>query len=74
VAQAIRLPPRTTYQLPAPLGQAASSASRVKPMSPRVAAAVAQAWYGDGDASQNASSLRAASRSGTELGTRSGSG
>ena len=55
VAQATSVPPRTTNQRPGSPGQAASSARRVNPASASRAAAVAQAWYGDGEASQNAS-------------------
>jgi hypothetical protein len=35
-----------------------------------MAAAVAQAWYGDGEASQNPSSRRAASRAGADTRAR----
>jgi hypothetical protein len=62
-AQATSVPPRTTNQRPAPLGHGASSASRVKPTSVSMAAAVLQAWNGEGEASQNARRRRAASRS-----------
>jgi hypothetical protein len=70
VAQATRLPPRTTNHRPGSPDQAASSATRVNPASPSIAAAVAQAWYGEGEASQKASSRRAASRSGAVVVTK----
>ncbi len=63
VTHATRVPPRTTNQRPGSPGQVASSARRVKPASPSRAAAVAHAWYGDGEASQKPSRRRAASRS-----------
>ena len=63
VAHATRVPPRTTNQRPGSPGHAASSASRVNPASVSSADAVAQAWYGEGEASQNASRRRAGSRS-----------
>ena len=48
------------YQRPGLAGHAAS-ARRVNPASPSSAAAVAHAWYGEGEASQKPSRRRAAS-------------